>query len=77
MAVMFAYTVVWSADGWMLGVEPAWNGMRVGQFVTAVIFLAGIVSSRRVAQIIAILWLLSSLATGFGARFEPGAFGPG
>ena len=77
MAVMLAYSVVWSADGWMLGVETTWNAMRVPQFVTSVIFLVGIVASRRIAQIIAVLWLLSSLFTGFGPRFEPGAFGPG
>ena len=77
MAVMLAYLVVWSADGWIVGVETAWNAMRGQQIVIAVMFLAGIVSSTRIAQIIAVLWLLSSLVTGFGPRFEPGAFGPG
>ncbi len=77
MTVMLAYTVVWSADGWLLGVEPAWSGLRAGQTISVVVFLTGIVSSKRIAQIIAILWLLSSLGTGFGPRFEPGAFGPG
>ena len=76
MVVMLVYTIVWSADGWVVGIEPAWNELRIPQIVTAAVFLTGAVSSRRIAQFIAILWLISTVFTGFSPRFQPGAFGP-
>ena len=76
MVVMFAYSVVWSADGWVLGVEPAWNALRVPQMVLTVLLLVGTVSSRKIAQAVAVIWLLANVFNGFGPRFNPGAFGP-
>ena len=36
--VYLVYTVVWSADGWVVGVEPAWNDLRLPQMVTVLIW---------------------------------------
>ncbi len=77
MAVMVVLSVLVTFDGWVLGVEPIWNSLRMSQVVAFGIIFMGLVSSRRSLQcFVAAAMLVIYLFGAFVLRFLPGAFGP-
>lgn len=71
----FQILVTW--DGWVFGVEPAWNSLRFPQVGLLAAYLVGAFSAhRRVQGVVATaaFGLLAFLL--FVLRFLPGAFGP-
>ncbi len=76
MTVMLVFTSVWSVDGWLLGVEPAWIGPRIPQIGVAVTLLVGALSPRRmIQQVVAGTYLAAMVGGGIFVRYQPGVFG--
>ncbi len=77
MVVMVALALATGWDGWVLGVEPAWNSLRIVQVGVIGTLLVGAASSKRVIQqcvAVAILGIFFVVA--FVLRYLPNAFGP-
>lgn len=76
MAVMTAFTIVVTFDGWIFGVESLWTDYRPIQLWSIGLYVAGAtLPGVRAQRIVAGLVLVTYLAAGFFFRFVPGAFG--
>lgn len=75
LMAVFQILVTW--DGWVFGVEPAWNSLRLLQGGLLAAYLLGAFSaSRRVQGFVAAAALALLAFLLFVLRFLPGAFGP-
>lgn len=62
-------------DGWLLGVEPLMNVLRVLQISLVVCFIIGALTSRLIVQkLVAVINLVLMVFAMFGLRYLPGAF---
>ena len=76
MASMALVTLGAGWDGWVFGVEPFWNSLRLVQAVMAGLYLVAAASPRRVIQTWVPVGVLAMLLfNAFGLRYLPGAFG--
>lgn len=73
--VVFQTLITW--DGWLLGVEPAWNSLRLIGLILVSLYIAGAVSPKRLVQRCVAVSVFAMFIIGtFVLRFSPGAFGP-
>lgn len=77
LGVLFAFAILVTWDGYLLGVEGAWNRLRTFQLALLANFLVGLASpSRRVQRLVAAIALALLVGSSFVLRFLPGAFSP-
>ena len=76
MVLMAVVQVLISWDGWVFGVEPFWNSLRMVQVVVIAIYVVGAMTSKRAVHKILVTVLLGLLIWGAAVlRYLPGAYG--
>ncbi|GMR17120.1 MAG: hypothetical protein BMS9Abin32_178 [Gammaproteobacteria bacterium] len=75
--VMMTFQLMVAFDGWLFGVEPAWNSLRLVQFfIIGMYFVGAVVAKPLVQKTVALSILGIFVVANFVLRFLPGAFGP-
>ena len=75
MLLLAAFQTLSALDGWIFGVEPFWNSLRILQLLLVGSYLAGAISSRRIVQVVLVVFIAAQYVYGlFVLRYLPAAF---
>jgi len=75
MLVLSAFQVFVALDGWVFGVEPLWNSLRVLQVAMLFLYLTAAISPKPIVQNSVIVAITGLFIYGlFFLRYLPGAF---
>jgi hypothetical protein len=76
-SVLIVYQILLTWDGWVLGVEPVWNTMRMVGLIVILVYAVGAVVAKSWVQKVVTASVFVMFVFGmFVLRFMPGAFGP-
>ena len=76
MLVLAVFLVLVALDGWVFGVEPLWNSLRLLQVAMLILYLTAAVSSKPIVQKTVVIGFVGLHIYGLVfLRYLPGAFG--